>query len=151
MSRYRSILAGLLVCVAVFLVSCGGPATVEAPTYTPETLERIQSYSTEVTELRDRMGELEDLIDARDWVDVDNFIHGPLGTLRQDMSLINRNLLPDEQRQGRDLARNLFRHLEEINLAAKERDYAQAVQNYRESLADFDAFLDILPKSNTAS
>ncbi|MGC9503758.1 photosystem II protein PsbQ [Baaleninema sp.] len=148
-SRYRSILSGLLACVTVFLVSCGGPTTAQAPTYTPETLKRIESHATEVSQLRDRMGELEDLIEARDWINVDTFIHGPLGTLRQEMSLINRNLLPGEQSQGRELARTLFRHLEAINLAAKQEDYATAVQNYRESLADFDAFLDVVPTSET--
>jgi len=99
--------------------------------------------------MRERMSELERLIQAKDWTNVENFIHGPLGTLRQEISSINRNLLPESQRQGRQIARDLFRDLEEISLAAKERSFAQIAQNYPESLADFDEFLSLLPQAET--
>lgn len=150
-SRYRSILASLLASVMLFLASCGDAPQAEAPTYTPELVERLQSYAADVEVMRDRMSELDDLIQARDWINVDNLIHGPLGTLRQDMSLINRNLLPEDQPQGRKLAKEVFRHLEEINAAAEKQAYAPAVTNYKESLSDIDAFLNLIPKEPSNS
>lgn len=144
-SRYRSILASLLAAVMVLLASCGDAPEAAAPTYTADTIARLQSYRADIVSMRDRMSELDDLIQSNDWIDVDNFIHGPLGTLRKDMSLVNRNLLPADQSQGRELAREVFRHLEEINAAADKRAYQPAVRNYRETLADLDAFLELIP------
>ncbi|MBP0000226.1 MAG: photosystem II protein PsbQ [Cyanobacteria bacterium SID2] len=148
-SRYRSVLVSVLALMTIFLASCGDRPTAQAPTYTPVALEQIEFHTARVSVMRERMSELERLIQAKDWTNVENFIHGPLGTLRQEISSINRNLLPESQRQGRQIARDLFRDLEEISLAAKERSFAQIAQNYPESLADFDEFLSLLPQAET--
>ncbi|WP_374111906.1 photosystem II protein PsbQ [Phormidium yuhuli] len=147
-SRSRSLFVSLLAGMMLFLASCGNAPPAEPPTYTPDVVQRLESYAGDIQGMRDRMGELEQLIQERDWVYVDNFIHGPLGTLRQDMTLFNRNLLPQDQPPGRELAREVFRHLEAISLAAENSDYATATKNYREALTDLDAFLDLLPKSS---
>lgn len=144
-SRSRSLLLSLLAVMMLFLASCGNAPQAQAPTYTPDLVQRLESYASDIQGMRDRMGELKELIQAQDWVYVDNFIHGPLGTLRQDMTLFNRNLLPQDQPQGRELAREVFRHLEAISLAAETSDYKTAVRNYQETVADLDAFLELLP------
>jgi len=148
MKRYKSILASILAVVMVFLVSCGSPTPTKPPTYTPETLEQISSYESELLAFRDRMTELEDLIGDRNWVDVSNLIHGPLGDLRRDMSYASRLLLlPKEQKTALAQAREVFRHLETIDLAAQEQNYVLARDNYAEVLLDFDEFLTLLPTS----
>ncbi len=147
MKRYKSILASILAGVMVFLVSCGSPTPTKPPTYTPETLEQISSYESELLEFRDRMIELEELINKPDWVDVSNLIHGPLGDLRRDMSYVSRLLLlPSEQKNALAQAREVFRHLETIDLAAEEQNYPLARDNYAEALKDFDEFLTLLPR-----
>ncbi|MCC5896462.1 MAG: photosystem II protein PsbQ [Phormidium sp. BM_Day4_Bin.17] len=146
-SRSRSLFVSLLAGMMLFLASCGNAPPAEPPTYTPDVVQRLESYANDIQGMRDRMGELEQLIQDRDWIYADNFIHGPLGTLRQDMSLFNRNLLPQDQSQGRELAREVSRHLEAISLAAQQADYATATKNYREMLTDLDAFLDLLPNA----
>lgn len=147
MKRYKSILASILAVVMVFLVSCGSPTPTKPPTYTPETLEQISSYESELLEFRDRMIELEELINKPDWVDVSNLIHGPLGDLRRDMSYVSRLLLlPSEQKNALAKGREVFRDLETIDLAAQEQNYPLARDNYAEALKDFDEFLTLLPR-----
>lgn len=148
MKRYKSILASILAMVMVFLVSCGSPTPTKPPTYTPETLEQISSYQSKLLGFRERMTELEELIAAKDWVNVRSLIHGPLGSLRQDMSYVSRLLLlPSEQKTALAEAREIFRHLEAIDQAAEDQNYALARDNYAEALKDFDRFFTLLPNS----
>lgn len=151
MARYRSLLSLILVIVATFLVSCSGPTVATVPqTYTATQIERIQRVVPEIVALRDRMGEeLPTLIKRRNWIDVSNFIHGPVGELRLEMINISRNLLPKDQDRARDLTRDFFDHLVKIDQAAKNDEYQKAVLNYREALADFDNFLQLVPKPST--
>ena len=146
MRHYRSILALALAFVTAFLVSCSSPTT-KTLTYSPTQIERIQSYSSGITKLRSRMPELATLIENREWIDVRNFIHGPLGELRIRMGNLARNLLPDAQGQARQSAQDIFTHLEEIDEAAQNGDYRQAIRNYAEAIKDFDAFFQLVPNS----
>lgn len=148
---YRSILAGIFALFTVILVSCGSPQAKAPPTYSTEQLTQIQSSASRLIGMRDRMNELEDLIDAKNWPYVDMFIHGPLGTLREQTSRLSRNLLlPDEQKAAAQKAKELFNHLEAIDAAAEADDYSLAVRNFNESLADFDAFLDMIPSESAS-
>lgn len=144
---YRSILAGILALFTVVLVSCGSPQAKAPPTYSAEQIAQIQTSASRLEGMRDRMSELEELIESKNWPYVDMFIHGPLGTLREQTSRIGRNLLPNDRKAAADTAKDLFGHLEAIDAAANDDDYYQAVRNYNESLADFDAFLDLIPSS----
>lgn len=149
-SRSRSLFVSLLAGITVFLASCGNPPQAQAPTYTPEVVQRLESYATSIMDMRDRMKDLDELIQAQDWNNVDTLIHGPLGSLRQDMTLFNRNLLPNDQPRGRELAREVFRHLEELNTAAQAGESAKAAKQYREALSDLNAFLGLVPKLPSA-
>lgn len=145
--RYRSILAGILALLTVFVVSCGSPTATKPPTYTTAQIEQIQKYVPKIIEMRDRMSELPSLLKDRNWVDVISLIHGPLGTLRQDMAYLTRNLLPNEQPAARKAAKDVFEHFEGIDKAAQENNYELAVQNFRDALKDLDAFVQLIPKS----
>jgi len=144
----RSILSLILVIVATFLVSCGSPTTAKVPeTYTTAQIEQIQEYAPDILTLRDRMDrELQTLIQQRDWIDVSNFIHGPLGELRLKMTYVSRNLLPQDQQKARDKTRDLFDHLVKIYQAAQDGNYQRATLNYREALTDIDTFLQLVPQ-----
>lgn len=151
MARYRSILSVMLVIVATFLISCSSPSAVKLPqTYTVSQIDLIQRSVPEILTLRDRMSkELKTLIQRRDWIDVSNFIHGPLGELRLDMINISRSLLPKDQELARQATRDLFDHLVKIDQAAKEGQYQPVTLNYREALADIDTFLQLVPQPST--
>jgi photosystem II protein PsbQ len=144
MKRLRSVLVLCLVLMATLLVSCGSPTAVK-PTYTATQLEQIQKSTEGLQELRDRMLELPPLIQKQEWIDVGNFIHGPLGELRARMSRLSRSLLPNAQAPALQTAKDVFGHINAIDEAAQARDTTKALKNYNEALKDFDAFFNLLP------
>jgi len=155
MIRFQSILTWIVALIAVVLVSCGGPtATSEVPTtYTPDQLARIQRYVPSLVAARERMGtELARKIEAKDWQEVSTFVHGPLGQALQDMNMVARNLLPQDQENARQLARQLFDNLVDIDQAGNIDNLNLARQQYAAALKDFDQFLELLPQpQQTAS
>lgn len=151
MARYRSLLSLILVIVATFLVSCGSPTVATAPqTYTVAQIEQIQRYVPEIVALRDRTSrELQRSIQRRDWINVSNFIHGPLGELRLEMINVSRKLLPKDQERASQLTRDFFDNLVKIDQAAKDGQSERVTLNYRQALADLDNFLQLIPKPST--
>ncbi len=149
MLRLRSILSLILILVTTFLVSCSSPETTKIPTtYTSEKIAQLQVYVEPIEEIRERMSELRTLIANRKWVDTASLSHGPFGLLRQRMLGLSRNLLPKDQKQAAQLAKEFFAHLERIDAAAKARNSEVAEIQFREALRDFDAFLDLIPKAS---
>ena len=146
MRRYRSILSLILVIVATFLISCGSPSVAKTPqTYTTAQLQQIQQYLPDIVSLRNRMSEIPIMIQRRDWIDVNNFIHGPLGELRLKMTYVARNLLPKDQESARQTTRQLFDDLVKIEEAAQETNPQAAVRSYEAALADINKFLQLVP------
>lgn len=142
----------VLVLVAVFVVSCGGPsATVAPPTYTQIQLERIQGYIPGILEAHERFGELESGIQAEDWQEVQAVMRGPLGQMLQDMNSLTRNLLPKDQQAARQAARNFFDDLVDIDQAAEGQKVDVALLGYTQALKDFDEFMQLIPTSGQAS
>ncbi|MBV8887598.1 MAG: photosystem II protein PsbQ [Chroococcidiopsidaceae cyanobacterium CP_BM_RX_35] len=152
MTRYRSILSLILVIVATLVVSCGSPtATKQAPTYTDAQIQQIQQYIPEIVALRDRMNEIPALIQRRDWIGVNNFIHGPLGELRLQLTYATRNLLPNDQKQARQTIREFFDHLVNIAEAAETSNSQAAKLNYQAALKDINNFLQLIPQASPRS
>ena len=120
MLRFRSILSVILVLVATFLVSCGGPKATIPTIYAPEKIAQIQILAAPVEAARERMSDLETLIDAENWIDIGTFIHGPLGSLRRDLRYLSESLLPKDQKKAQQLAKELFNDFERLDAAAKE-------------------------------
>jgi len=143
---YRSLLAVMLTLVMTLLASCSSPTVTKPPTYTPDKIAQIQKYASTVTALRETMPNLATSIQNRDWTEVGSFIHGPFGELRQKMSYITRELLPQEQKAAKEAAQDLFTRLENIDLATEKGNYQKAVDNYRLAIKDFDAFLELIPE-----
>ncbi|MEC4894424.1 MAG: photosystem II protein PsbQ [Oscillatoria sp. PMC 1051.18] len=146
MKHFRSILSLVLVLVMTLLVSCGSPEAKAPPTYTPDRIAQVSRSLTPVVEVRERLPELKQLIQKQDWIYVGNFIHGPLGSLRHDLSYVARNLLPGDQPAARELAKDIAVHFEKIDAAAKDANYAEAVRNYNEVVDDLDTFIGQAPK-----
>jgi photosystem II protein PsbQ len=147
MMKYRSVLSVILAAIAVFLVSCSSPAPkVQGPTYTPQQLEQIQNYLADVKELRDRLLEIPPMVQKQEWVDVQTFIHGPLGELRFKMGKLARSLEPKLQKPALAAAQEVFEHLILIDEATQTRDSRKALFNYNQTLKDFDAFLSLVPQ-----
>ncbi|MBW4564437.1 MAG: photosystem II protein PsbQ [Mojavia pulchra JT2-VF2] len=148
MARQRSIFSLILVLLATFLISCSNPSVAVAPpTYTTAQLTKIQGYVPEIQAVRDRSEELRKLIERKDWIDVGNFIHGPVAEARLNMTYIAPNLLPQDQPKAREITRDFFNHLVKIDKAATQRNTQLALSNSQAAFADIDKFLQLLPKT----
>jgi photosystem II protein PsbQ len=152
MARQRSIFSLLLVLLATFLISCGGPGVAVAPpSYSAVQLERIQEYVPQIQVVRDRADELKNLIYKKDWIDVSNFIHGPMAEARLSMNYVTPNLLPKDQPTARQITRDLLNHLVKIDQAAGQANTQLALSNYQAAIADIDKFFQLLPDTSTES
>ncbi|MEH2453714.1 photosystem II protein PsbQ [Nostoc sp.] len=148
MVRQRSIFSFVLVLLATFLISCGGPGVAVAPpTYTATQLERIQAYIPEIQAVRDRSQELKTLIKTGDWINVRNFIHGPVTEARLNLTYVTPNLLPKDQPAARQITRDLFNDLVKLDKATSAGNPQVALSNSQAAFTDIDKFLDLLPKA----
>lgn len=147
MTRPRSIFALMMAFLMAFLVSCSSVEAKVPTTYTAAQIQQIQRYVPTLTELRSRMDNLGTLIQKRNWVDTRTYIHGPLGDLRNTMKTVSASLLPKSQQQAVDLTKSLFADLVNIDLAAKDLDYAKVTASYQKAVNDFDSFLQLIPKA----
>jgi photosystem II protein PsbQ len=147
MTRPRSIFALMMAFLMAFLVSCSSVEAKVPTTYTTAQIQQIQRYVPTLTEFRSRMDKLGTLIQQRNWVDTKTYIHGPLGDLRNTMKTVSASLLPKSQQQAVDLTKSLFTDLVDIDLAAKDLDYAKVTASYQKAVNDFDSFLQLIPKA----
>ena len=147
MKIFRPILSLILVLATTLLVSCGGPSASAPPTYTPEKLQKIETYSIPLNIARQRLPELGEYIASEDWVNADNFLHGPLGLIRRDLTYLSKALLPEEQEPALNLAKDIFKHFENIDAAVSNNNYTIAVNQYKEVVSDLDAYDSLIPKT----
>lgn len=146
MRRYKAVVGILLAAIATFLVSCGGGPEAVAPTYTPEKIAQLTNYVSRLESSRNRFPELLNYIEKDNWINVDNFTHGPLGQLRSELSRLSGQLLPDDQPKARALSEEILGHLQNLDEASQERNYGEALTQYREFVGDFEALLSIVPE-----
>ncbi len=149
MAKYRSFLALVVALVAMVLISFASPAEAKVkaktPTYQAEQIATIQSYAGDVAAMRDRMVELQALIQAEDWTFTRNFLHGPLGELRVKMSTVARNLLPEAQKSARQVVKQVSEGLNDIDAAAQAKNYKAAIRGYGVVMSGFGEFFKLIP------
>ncbi|MGD1899326.1 MAG: photosystem II protein PsbQ [Phormidesmis sp.] len=146
MRRYKAVVGVLLAAIATFLVSCGGGPQAEAPTYTPEKIAQLTNYVSRLEASRNRFPELLNYIEKDNWVNVDNFTHGPLGQLRAELLRLSNQLLPVDQPKAKALSEEILGHLQNLDEASQDRNYGEAATQYRELVGDFEALLSIVPE-----
>ncbi|MDE5082563.1 MAG: photosystem II protein PsbQ [Trichodesmium sp. St18_bin1] len=147
MLNRRSMVPWVIGLLVVFLVSCGSPTP--PPTYSDAQLQKIELSAVGIQTLRDRMDELESLIQQDEWVNIRTFIHGPLGDLRSKTNYLTQSLLlPKDKTPVLNAAKKIFDDLEDIDTAAAEGNKKQALSEYKKAVVDFDTFLDLVPKNS---
>ncbi|MGA1133193.1 MAG: photosystem II protein PsbQ [Prochlorotrichaceae cyanobacterium] len=151
MKRLKTVLSTLLlVLCASLLVACGGPVA-EAPVYTPGQIAEVQRYESSVLVSYDRFNELSGLLAAKDWTNLRNVIHGPLGDLRREMDNLSSVLLASDKSQAQKLSRSFFQHLESLDNAAQYQEVDRANTLLQLAESDFDSFLNLLPGAADAA
>ncbi|XGB43979.1 MAG: hypothetical protein LVS60_06150 [Nodosilinea sp. LVE1205-7] len=83
----------------------------------------------------------------QDWVNVQSFIHGPMGELRARVNRLAASLLLRDQPQAEALAKEIYGHLERLDEAAANGQQTAAGREYRNALDDFDSFLSLIPSA----
>lgn len=147
MKIFRPILSLILVLATTLLVSCGGPNASAPPTYTPEKLQKIGTYRIPLDIARERLPELGEAIASERWSDADSFLHGPLGLIRRDLTYLSNSLLPDEQEPALNVAKDIFKHFENIDAAVSDKNYTVAINQYKEVVSDLDAYAGLIPQT----
>ena len=141
----RSLLSVMLVLVATVLVSCSSPTVSVPEVYTPDKLQTIKIYRIPVDIAKKEVTNLSDLINEEDWTEIKSVIHGPLGTLRRDLRYLSEALLPDDKEQTLEISEDLFLRLENLDAAAIANNYTEAMKSYNKAVADFDAYVQLIP------
>lgn len=147
MKIFRPILSLILVLATTLLVSCSGPSASAPPTYTPEKLQKISTYRIPLDVARQRMPELGKYINNEDWSNADNFLHGPLGLIRRDLTYLSNSLLPNEQDDALNIAKDIFKHFENIDVAVNNKNYTDAINQYKEVVSDLDIYASLIPQT----
>ncbi len=147
MKIIRPILSLILVLATTLLVSCSGSNVSAPPTYTPEKLQKISTYRIPLDIARQRIPELGKSIASEDWVNANSFLHGPLGTMRRDLTYLSNALLPDEQEPALNVAKDIFKHFENIDAAVSEKNYTAAINQYKEVVSDLDIYAGLIPQT----
>jgi len=144
--RYRAFLSLVLAIALTLVVGCSS-APPPKPVYSPEQINLIGEYQSDLESLRGRIDELAELIDYSKWSDVESLIHGPLGDVRFKMQAIARNLSSSDQKTARSLAKEVFNGLVEVDAAATEQNKAKAFSGYDKLVAAYERFIDAIPQS----
>jgi photosystem II protein PsbQ len=150
-SKIRSIVALALTFVMVLCVTFVNPADAKPKktkpdTYSTEQIVEIQSYADRVQTMRDRFSELQGLIEKEDFIFTRNFIHGPLGDLRNTMAFIAQELYPEARTAAKAATKDLANALTAIDKASIDKDYRAAAKAYTNLNKAMDAFFATLPK-----
>ncbi|ELS04729.1 photosystem II protein PsbQ [Xenococcus sp. PCC 7305] len=143
----RSLLSVMLVLVATVLVSCSSPTASVPEVYTPEKLQTIKIYRIPVDIAKKQVDTLSNLINDEDWTELKSVIHGPLGILRRDLRYLSEALLPEDKEQSLEISDDLFLRLENLDAAAAAKNYTNAMKAYSKAIADFDAYVKIIPNA----
>lgn len=143
-----SLITLILSIVAVVLVSCGGPsATTVAPsTYSDLQITRIKDFLSDIQKNAERFADLETSIAKADWQEASNIMRGSLGQMLMDMRALNRNLLAKDRPTPAALTQALTEDFLKIDQAADLDSVPLAQAGFRDAVADFNAYLNSLPK-----
>ena len=140
-----------LVAIATLLVSCssGGKATAP-PTYSADQLAEIAIYAQRIEKSKARLPELADYVRNDNWVNIDNFIHGPLGTLRTGMNRLAYQLLPDDKSTALKVSDKVSSDLEAMSAAVGVFDSARTTEAYIKFAKDLSTFIALIPAEDPA-
>ncbi|MGD1849961.1 MAG: photosystem II protein PsbQ [Cyanophyceae cyanobacterium] len=145
MTRIRAWLMVLIGAIATFVVGCSGVDSAAEAAKAAAQAANLEIYVPAVVELRDRFPEVEPAFANKKWRDIQTFVHGPLGELRQRMARVSRNLPDDQQKSAAKVTSDLLDSLLAMDEAAGRFNYVAAEQEYEKAIAALDAFLELVP------
>jgi photosystem II protein PsbQ len=149
-SVLRSALQRLsMLCLAVTLcfglAACDGNQGRTPPTISPADMAIIQRQAEGFLAAKDRLPELANLVNERNWVFTRNLIHGPMQEVGREMLYINERLLPADRAEATKRARQLKNALAELDESAKLQDGESLRKAYIKVASGFGAYAEVIP------
>jgi len=140
--------AAFCLCLALCfgLAACDGSANAKPATISPEDMAVIRRQVEGFTAARDRLPELAELVEERDWTFTRNLIHGPMQEVGREMLYINQRLLPQDRAEANKLATSLKDAMADLDEAARLQDSAKLRKSYDDLEADFANYAAVIPE-----
>jgi photosystem II protein PsbQ len=146
--RLALLLVALL--LSVSLVACSGDQGRRPPTISPQDMTLIARQTEGFLAAKERLPELADLVNARDWVFTRNLIHGPMQDLGREMLYINQRLLPADRAEANRRATRLKTALAELDEAARLQDGDSLRKSYINVATGFSSYAEVIPSEAVA-
>ena len=140
-------LAAFCLCLALCfgLAACSGDANGKPATISPDDMAVIRRQVEGFTAAKERLPELAQLVNQRDWTFTRNLIHGPMQEVGREMLYINQRLLPQDRAQANDLAAALKEAMADLDEAARLQDGARLQKAYVEVATGFSNYSQVIP------
>ena len=140
--------AAFCLCLALCfgLAACDGSANANPATISPEDMAVIRRQVEGFTAARDRLPELANLVDERDWTFTRNLIHGPMQEVGREMLYINQRLLPQDRAEAKKLATSLKDAMADLDEAARLQDDAKLQKSYEDVVSGFANYSEVIPE-----
>ena len=136
----------LVLMLTVSLAACGGNQARKPPTISPENIGIITRQAEGFLASRDKLPELADLVNRKDWIFTRNLIHGPMQEVGRQMLYINKLLLPADRAEAEERARQLKASLADLDEAARLQDGENLRKAYIKVASNFGRYAQILPE-----
>jgi photosystem II protein PsbQ len=147
----RLALLGVATLLCFGLAACDGGQASKAPTISDVDLAQIERQAEGFLAARDRLPELAELVNERNWVFTANLIHGPMQEVGREMSYINQRLLPADLPEANTLAQNLKTALAQLDEATKLQDGDKLRKAYIQVASGFGRYAQVLPEQVQAN
>ena len=140
--------AAFCLCLALCfgLAACDGSANAKPATISPEDMAVIRRQVEGFMAARDRLPELAELVQQRDWTFTRNLIHGPMQEVGREMLYINQRLLPQDRAEANKLAKSLKDAMADLDEAARLQDSDKLQKFYDDLEADFANYAAVIPE-----
>jgi photosystem II protein PsbQ len=143
-SLRRLALVALAVVLSFGLTACSG-GNAKAPTLSADDIAVIERQAEGFLAARDRLPELAELVNERNWVFTANLIHGPMQEVGREMSYINQRLLPADRAEAEQRAQNLKTALAQLDEATRLQDGDKLRKAYIQVASGFGLYAQVLP------
>ncbi len=141
----RLALLGVATLLCFGLAACDGDQSRKAPSISDGDMALIERQAEGFLAARNRLPELAELVNERNWVFTANLIHGPMQEVGREMSYINQRLLPADRPEANKLAQNLKTAMAQLDEATKLQDADKLRKPYIQVASGFGLYAQVLP------
>ena len=141
----RLALLGVATLLCFGLAACDGGQSRKPPTISDVDMALIERQAEGFLAARNRLPELAELVNERNWVFTANLIHGPMQEVGREMSYINQCLLPADRPEANKLAQNLKTAMAQLDEATKLQDGDKLRKAYIQVASGFGLYAQVLP------